>query len=506
MFVLKTRDGVLDSGDRGQLERLREALSIPGKKVHLHLHGGLIDQAAGIEIAKKLADKTTGIALDGWERVFVVWRTGAIETLKINWTEIFENDRLYRILLRRLLKFMADRIGQNDTTGRTLGVGLGLTNDEIRSRLDSKGQGNPFADIDEISFAGTPSGRSISTASDEGVIGTDFKAALKADSTFQEIVTDITSALTRSPVTGRSALATGNATDGARVLKNLNRRVVKELKKEVPAEEGARALFSSAAILFYLLDHGKNIAVKVFMRFKLGRHHGLYATIIEEIVRELYGDLIGSSVWGMMKQDAADHFAPGRLGGELMNLLEESRPETVLVTAHSAGSIWATEMLDYLEEMSLTVRVKLVFLAPAVRADRFGPVISKTSGFIDDFRMFTMPDHLERKDPVLGADFGYLYPSSLLYLVSGLFEDRDADAFVDAPILGMARFLAADFPNFSDQRDVSAASAVKSFLDRPNHLVLAMENSNPGFKCKALSHGGFDDDPDTLASIADFVR
>ena len=46
-----------------------------------------------------------------------------------------------------------------------------------------------------------------------------------------------------------------------------------------------------------------------------------------------------------------------------------------------------------------------------------------------------MDDKLEREDAVLGHDKGYIYPSSLLYMVSGMFEELDFAVFADAPWL-----------------------------------------------------------------------
>ena len=50
------------------------------------------------------------------------------------------------------------------------------------------------------------------------------------------------------------------------------------------------------------------------------------------------------------------------------------------------------------------------------------------------FRMFTMTDELEKED-----DCKAIYPASLLYLISGILEDRD-----DTPIAGMMRFYDSD--------------------------------------------------------------
>jgi hypothetical protein len=94
---------------------------------------------------------------------------------------------------------------------------------------------------------------------------------------------------------------------------------------------------------------------------------------------------------------------------------------------------------------------------------------------------------------------GVVYPRSLLYFVSGLTEDS-----TDEPILGMQRFLSGTAP-FDDPHllkvreyvhDTQSARYAPSVWGRINSGALE------GFRTSSESHGGFDDDVDTRASLA----
>ena len=110
--ILHTRDGQLDDADVDVLSALKRRLESGRSKILLHLHGGLVDEAAGMVAAQRLS----GAAPSGfnapadWEQIYVVWRTGGLETLRTNWKDVFENDRLYRTLLTRLMSFMSGMI------------------------------------------------------------------------------------------------------------------------------------------------------------------------------------------------------------------------------------------------------------------------------------------------------------------------------------------------------------------------------------------------------------
>ncbi|MEL7318325.1 MAG: hypothetical protein AAFN04_06760, partial [Pseudomonadota bacterium] len=142
-------------------------------------------------------------------------------------------------------------------------------------------------------------------------------------------------------------------------------------------------------------------------------------------------------------------------------------------------------------------------LAPAVRDRYFAETLALAPDRIDRFRMFCLNDQREREDALFGSRWSFLYPSSLLYIVSGLFEDDDQEPNVDAPLLGMERFRRWQGGSLGGEED-AAAEAVKAFLaSKPSSQVYAPSQAGSGLNSDARTHGGVDNDPDTLESVRD---
>lgn len=509
MVILKTRGGVLDAADEAAFQALEQKLATGGVNLLLHLHGGLVDEAHGAAIATGLGGLAPlGFGLTApWEQVFVIWRTGLLETLKTNWTDLFENDRLYKTLLKRVLDFVASRLGLPGIGGRSAFDALALSPTEIAMRLEARPPGDPFADVDiALETGGGSAGRGAAVSPQtDGQIARDFMDWLQRDIEFNNAVDNIAAALTVD-TTGRSLSPRGDPIEGEVSFNNLPPALRAELVTTAPAAAAGRSLFTGVDILGSLLKHGALIAVRVIKRFRHRRDHGFYATVVEELVRELYGDILGAAIWGMMKTDGSDHFKPGGMGERLVKLLTAHPPAILTVSGHSAGSIWASEMLIAMSTTPNAPAMRLSFMAPAVRTDLFAEALDKGGHLIKAFRMFTMHDDLERKDAVLGHQYGYIYPSSLLYLISGVLENRSADAFPDAPILGMQRFMTQDAGWLADAEEIAAVGKAMAFLTlSTSGLVLSQVNGGPGLSSQATSHGGFDQDADTVASVAVFA-
>jgi pimeloyl-ACP methyl ester carboxylesterase len=501
--VLRTADGALDSNDSDALGDLQKRLSCGKKKVLLYLHGGLVDQGSGQNIAAKLSGKgpsALGVP-DDWEQIYIVWRTGLKETLKNNWQDLLENDRLYKALVKRLVSYFSEKL-EGASAGRGGEEAPKLTDvaieDEIRTGSDA-----PFAQIDDRHAARARAAGTLPVDDvDEQDMKKELDYALELDNDIvlasQEIEAYIAEA--SSDVTRGSYEA--DAIKGERQFKRLDKVIRETLIEEDPATGRSRA-FGGLGVLGAVVGHGYKIAVRVLGRFKGRRDHGLYATIVEEVARQLYGDLIGSAIWGMMTKDAADHFASGKFGRELVAALAANKDADLLVVGHSAGSIWATEFLNARKRMGDDSPLSLVLLAPAVRIKKFASMLDACGSSIVRFRMFAMKDELERTDVLLGKGYGFLYPSSLLYLVSGLFENEGSEPYSDAPILGMARFVSADPDWLSEQDEAAALRKVRDFLGaEPDRVVYSETANGDRFGSRSRSHGGFDDDVDTLASIA----
>ncbi|WP_167369077.1 hypothetical protein [Methylobacterium brachiatum] len=502
MTVLRTRGGVLDSQDQEAFDALSDRLVRGRPPVLIHLHGGLVDQAAAEVVAERLS-KTGPEAYnapESWEQVYVVWRTGAFETLRQNWTDLARNDRLYRVLIKRLISFVSGRIESIDPEGRGRGSPRRLTPAEVEARLYG-GSDAPFADVDQATSSLAAGARSVEI---EPYADDDLELELRADSELDEVASDIEAGLRAASTDTARTASVGDAAVGAASLRRLDGRVRAELST---APQGAARSFTAAEIGRRLVKHGVSIGRRVLGRYRNGRDHGLHATVAEEIARELYGDLIGSVVWGMMKGDAREHFAAGGFGAEFAQALAAAPGTRVMIVAHSAGAILASEFLIHLAEREISLSVDLVFLAAAVRTPKFAEALKLSESRIASFRAFLMRDDLERADVLLGKGFGFVYPSSLLYLVSGLFEEKGPDGLADAPLVGMERFLDASSSWLADAGEGAALGAVQRFLsDGRGRCVLSRSEGEQGLACVAVSHGDFDNETLTLASIVHFLK
>jgi len=495
-YKILTRDGVADAGQEQMLLDIAAELQKPGARLLLHLHGGLVDEASGIAGADRLSGVgpnswQLGGATPEWTEVYVIWRTGAFETVKTNWMDLVHNDRLYQTVLRKLIGFVARKLGVPDLAARGPGS-LAIDEDEIQRRLLGKAGPRPFDHIDEeMAPTQAPGSRAaIMTEQTNGELAIEFEDELATDLSFQQVSADIDEAI-NVPSGARAPSLGANQSDGQKMLDRLDNAVTGQLQAPVAVAGGARGIVSAAA---FLVKHGGQIAIRSFKRFRSGRDHGLHATIVEEVCREFYGDLLGATVWGMMVKDAGDHFGPGKLGSALVDIVKANAPQDFVVTGHSAGSIWASRFLLAAKAAGLTKPVKLFLLAPAVREDLFAEMIGKAGDLIERCRMITMTDELERRDALLGHDKAYIYPSSLLYVVSGMFEELNAKAYPDAPILGMQRFASVSGLNTDEQ---TAAKAIAAFFQAPDHGIIS--SPTPGVSV-ADTHGDFDNEPLTLAT------
>ena len=206
-----------------------------------------------------------------------------------------------------------------------------------------------------------------------------------------------------------------------------------------------------------------------------------------------------------MKGDAGEHFDAKGLGNALFRAVSTNQNARLVVVAHSAGSIWASDMLLWAAREKVAMALDLIFLAPAVRVQKFAAALKASEACIKQFRMFAMADVDERRDALLGRGTGFIYPSSLLYLVSGLFEENGSEGLADAPILGMQRFLGPESVWLKDENEGQALEQVQKFLRaHSTRTVYSPATGADGFNSNAISHGGFDDDEATLKSIGVF--
>jgi hypothetical protein len=277
--------------------------------------------------------------------------------------------------------------------------------------------------------------------------------------------------------------------------------VVDELVADAAEKEG-KGIFSSAAMI---AKAGK-ILWRVVDRYRQGRDHGVYTTVVEEVLREFYVANVGAVVWGMMKKDTDDTFTdvnqlPTRGGWffvqELGKLMQAGHRPEVTIVAHSAGAIYASHLLLHLawarsqpdHPLPDDFRIKnLIFLAPACSFLLFDKALEahRQEPLFDHFRMFALGDDLES---------GYwevpgIYPRSLLYLVSGVVESENGKSAFDLPLVGMQRYYQAS--DTYTQLEIKRMREMLSQIDGKRGEVWAEEDRGNGLRSDAVKHGGFD--------------
>ncbi len=188
----------------------------------------------------------------------------------------------------------------------------------------------------------------------------------------------------------------------------------------------------------------------------------------------------GSKLWGEMKENAERISGNPEGGGRKLYEtakahLDPSRVRLHLI-GHSAGSIVHSYLADRVIRDAGWPIESITFMAPAVRVDTFrGRVVDHLkSGAVGRYRQYHLSFEVENRDPTCGP-----YRRSLLYLVSRSFEGGKT-----TPILGLEE----SFTPFEK-------SLPKSVRARMGAAVAPSPASH------ATTHGGFDDDPETIRRV-----
>ena len=187
----------------------------------------------------------------------------------------------------------------------------------------------------------------------------------------------------------------------------------------------------------------------------------------------------GTELWDEIKDNAAALSAGAGSGARIFfEQLDKSpvatrHPLRLHLVGHSAGAIALAFVIDRLAAQEWEFE-SVSLLAPAIRVDLFRERVAPwlANGRVKRLREYHLSDVAELKDPSCRPILGY--GRSLLYLVSRSFEGN-----ADVPILGMERH----FP-----RALAKRANVKVFVA-------------PSADTASTTHGGFDDDSATMASV-----
>jgi hypothetical protein len=246
--------------------------------------------------------------------------------------------------------------------------------------------------------------------------------------------------------------------------------------------------------------HGRhNPLARIIHRFNTGHDHGLYTTIIEELLIAAQFDQAGKTVWGQMKKDVDDAFARSATAGgsafldHLLDAWSINSELRLTLIGHSAGAIYVQRFIEALDDRipgDLRKQVEVITLAAALSFARMNDGIEVWRRRVKALRVFGL------SDPVEGGywQVPFIYDKSLLYLVSSLCEG-DPDA--DKPLVGMQRYWSDDPPY-----DEPMLRTIVDFLT-PARSVWAptSKNANPGHRTQATEHGGFPVETETEGSM-----
>jgi hypothetical protein len=481
--VIHTRaDGLLASTGPADVAEVARAAAAADRVV-IHFHGGLVSSGRGFETAERL---TAEYERAGAYPVFFVWSSGLVETVTGNLREILAEDLCQR-LLRWVLRFTVGKLGQTDAQ-RAGGVLTLPYEMEVNAELRRRAQG------DEPYAATRPRGEVPPVESGERE---QLEQAVSDDA---DLTAELEAVLgTRHPerqATGARGVPVERRTSERTLM---SPEALDAIDPGLPP--GQRGIISTALLAKKL----GSVFTAVVRRFREGTDHGVYPTVVEELLRELYVANVGAAVWAAMKKDTFDAFADDDepRGGALF--LTEfgkavDRPPEVTLVGHSTGAVFIDNFLDAVSRSATLKRPRLanvVLLAPACTFEHLALALEHQD-LVERFRLFTMADSAERKDHLVPG----LYPRSLLYLVSGLLERDASGRSAHVPVAGLQRYYDDRFAGLDGVR------VVREYLTAAaDRLVLSPSppDAVAGLRAQAVHHGAFDEDADVLDSIRKLV-
>jgi hypothetical protein len=429
--------------------------------------------------------------------IFFAWQSGLLDVVRANLLAIARED-LFDILLKRLMKFTVaklDSAAGGRAVDQALPTDLEIHGELQRRRIDQE----PYADfvvragLDELS---------------EGEQDA-FSEQLRDDEHLHETVDALVQTADPAAAAGARALAPDLAADPSL----LSPDVLDQLQQEYEQTHapGQRGLVSSA----FVAKKALSALIRVVRRFVTKRDHGIYPTVVEELLREFYLANVGARVWSAMKQqtkssfDAAD--VPGGGNYFASKLCERmragDRPRITLV-GHSTGAVFINNFLEHVQSQPSAGNLtplrwaieNVLLLAPACTFADFSrfvdlPFFGSDAGLVKRLRIYAMSDEMECADVLVPG----VYTRSLLYFVSGVLETNGTgETLADTPLLGMRRY----FTQTGVYRD-AAVVRVRDVVgaDAARSVCSPTENAAPGLGSSARRHGDFDDDALTLESL-----
>lgn len=441
------------------------------QELNIYFHGGLVPESSAEESIKRVMAALDKRGVANAHNLGFIWKTDLLTTLKDNISDIF-GSKFGKSLLKWVIRAVSKKLRVDST--KSGGVGQGLSIEEIEEAMNEAVHNNtPILAGLTMDFGRKAKGPGNDI--DEG----DF-----------ELITQVAAEIKEAYGSDDAPFDTWGSLP-ERV--SADPELVDIFQAQASKSKG---LFSAAKIAIAVVK----VAARVIKRYIKDTDHGLHATIVEEICRAYFISDIGQWAWGEMKAKGAEMWqADSKVGFDFMHQLQQLSPGiTVNLIGHSAGSVCIARLLQEkrAQQWNITIN-KIVWWAPACTCELFKDAIIDHEEDFNDFRMYTMDDSFERNDDLINGQ-SWLYPSSLLYFISGALESK-----ADYPIAGMTRFHSAQTPHSSP-----LFHRIKEFVAPAGRRILSETPSGalPGYRSQAIDHGAFNYDEETLDSLTEYLR
>jgi hypothetical protein len=463
----------------------------------VHFHGGLVGLESGISGANWLK---TVYSDSNTTPLFFIWESGWDEIIAQQVQQITA-EKIFQQLLMRVTQFAKAKLDQLSTSQGIAAKGIGLLHPDpdlkVFDELDKATSANPSEPFATVDSSAVPPGEELTPTE-----LTQFQDAIKNDPVIQIEAAAIAQSL-ESPITIAGLSAKGIGVRASRHTL-MSPAVLDDMRSPV---DGSKGIFSLSAVR--IIAGAVKILIRVVERFSRRRDHGLYRTVLEEIMREYYVSNAGKFLWDGMKKATVDAFGPDPLvygGTAFLKALSDldakgKLPQRLILVGHSAGAIYIANLLQQAQTvLSAHIQFDLIFIAPAVTFQLLNQTLTACSTRVRRMRIFGMDDRREIANALVPA-VPFLYPASLLYFVSGILEDE-----ADKPLLGMQRFYSGVSPyDSAGTPDVVGLTQLPE-LTKPYAENWARSNFGQGCATDQATHGGLEQAPILMVSVQNIVQ
>ncbi len=455
----------------------------------LHFHGGLVDFVSGMMAAEDISTRYADVPA---YQVFFLWQTALFDVLSEgtfldaicpNISQAF-NDPFFQQVLLRVTQFVKGKV--DATNGGAIDRWLDLpSKEEVLQELQNPKDGQePYSDIDSTALP-------EDTGLDKHEEHIFREHLMHHDPILKQHAQDL---VTQHAPAALKRNASAHATRDTMPINTppFSLEFIEKFLTEI-AVVAVEEIEQVAD--FFIIGRCITVLKRVLDRFAQRRDHGVFPTIVEEILREFFIGTVGKEVWNGIKKEAANTFGPSPacagtafLRG-LKTYCENNQNAHITLVGHSAGGTYICEFLQHAHEfLPPNVTFDVIMLAPANSYKLFSDTLKAYQSRIQAVRIFAMSDDLEQKDALIPG----VYPLSLLYLVSGILEDE-----ADTPILGMQRYF-TDKPPYT-LPDVQVAFA---YLNKyATSHVWSLSSGGDGVSSDAKSHATFYSEKVTMDSV-----